>query len=59
MGMSVNDWGEDMSRRPFFALQREMNQIFDNFSCGFDLPPLGGGRVQGAFILPSSIQDLF
>lgn len=33
---------------PFFALQREMNQMFDDFSRGFDLAPFGGSRF-GAF----------
>lgn len=34
---------------PFFALQREMNQMFDNFFRGFDLAPTDGRSVFGAF----------
>ena len=32
---------------PFFALHREMNQVFDDFFHSFDLAPFGGGRLRG------------
>ena len=34
---------------PFFALHREMNQMFDEFSRSFDLTPFGGGKSFGTF----------
>lgn len=34
---------------PFFTLQREMNQMFDDLFHGFDLTSSGGGRSYGAF----------
>jgi HSP20 family protein len=34
---------------PFFALHREMNQMFDEFFRDLDLSPLPGGRNWGAF----------
>lgn len=34
---------------PFFNLQREMNQMFDDFFRGFDLVPFGGRRGLGTF----------
>jgi HSP20 family protein len=34
---------------PFYALQKEMSRVFDDFSRSFDLAPFGGGKIRGAF----------
>lgn len=34
---------------PFFALHREMNQMFDEFFRNIDLTPFGGGKSFGTF----------
>lgn len=34
---------------PFYALQREMSRVFDDFSRSFDLAPFGGETGRGTF----------
>lgn len=41
----------------FFALQREMNRMFDDFFRGFDLMPFGDGRNLSLFIPPVDIRE--
>jgi len=38
-----------VGEHPFFSLQREMNQMFDDIFRGFDLTSFGGGRSFGDF----------
>jgi HSP20 family protein len=42
---------------PFYALQREMDNVFDNFFRNFDLMPLGRGEGLGAFYPSVDVKD--
>lgn len=42
---------------PFFALHREMNQMFDDFFRGLDLSPFDSGRGLGAFSPSVDVRD--
>ncbi len=37
------------NRDPFFALQREMNRLFDDMWSGFDMPQLRGGQLDNGW----------
>ncbi len=43
--------------QPLFALQREMNRVFDNFFSDFDLMPFGEGIKFGAFTPSVDIKE--
>lgn len=56
----IRDWLPSVWRRsesplrteaenPFYALQREMSRVFDDFSRSFDLAPFGGETGGGTF----------
>jgi HSP20 family protein len=42
---------------PFYALQREMDNVFDNFFRNFDLMPTGRGEGMGAFYPSVDVKD--
>ena len=42
---------------PFYALQREMDHVFDNFFHSFNLTPFGRGEGMGAFSPSIDVKD--